>query len=81
MRLKLLLPQVEPDVFPEPRVCPYAQCGGKRFHLRQEVSKAVRDTVYRQVTARRYDCLRCGRTFRVYPLGVRDDQTRGGSRA
>ena len=75
MRLKLLWPQVEPDVFPEPSVCPYAQCGGKRFHLRQEVSKAVRDTVYREMTARRYDCLRCGRSFRVYPLGVSDDQS------
>jgi hypothetical protein len=75
MRLKLLLPQVEPDVFQEPSVCPYAQCGGRHFHLRQEVSKAVRDTVYREVSARRYECLRCGRTFRVYPLGVTDDQT------
>ena len=75
MRLKLLLPQVEPDVFQEPRVCPYGQCGGRHFHLRQEVSKAVRDTVYREVRARRYGCLRCGRTFRVYPLGITDDQT------
>lgn len=75
MRLKLLLPQVEPDVFQEPSVCPYPKCGGQRFHLRQEVAKAVRDTVYTAVTARRYDCLRCGRTFRVYPLGVSDDQT------
>ena len=75
MRLKLLLPQVEPDVFQEPRVCPYAQCGGQHFHLWQEVSKAVRDTVYTEVTARRYACLRCGRTFRVYPLGITDDQT------
>ena len=75
MRLKLLLPQVEPDIFQEPSVCPYAQCGGQHFHLRQEVSKAVRDTVYSEVTARRYDCLRCVRTFRVYPLGVNADQT------
>jgi transposase-like protein len=75
MRLKLLLPQVEPDVFQEPSVCPYPKCGGQRFHLRQEVCKAVRDTVYTEVTARRYDCLRCGRTFRVYPLGVSEDQT------
>ncbi len=75
MRLKLLLPRVEPSVFEEPRVCPYEKCNGKRFHLRQEVGKAVRDTVYSEVTARRYDCLRCGRTFRVYPQGVTDDQT------
>jgi len=74
MRLKLLLPKVEPDVFEEPVVCPYG-CGSKRFHLRQEVGKPVRDTVYAAVTARRYDCLRCRRTFRVYPLGINDDQT------
>jgi len=75
MRLKLLLPRVEPSEFEEPSVCPYEKCGGKHFHLRQEVGKPVRDTVYRAVTARRYDCLRCGRTFRVYPLGITDDQT------
>jgi transposase-like protein len=56
-------------------VCPYEKCGGKRFHLRQEVRKSVRDTVYSEVTARRYECLRCGQTFRVYPLGITDDQT------
>jgi transposase-like protein len=39
------------------------------------VRKPVRDTVYRAVTARRYACLRCGRTFRVFPLGITDDQT------
>ena len=74
MRLKLLLPKVEPNVFNEPTRCPYG-CGGKRFHLRQEVDKPVRDTVYTAVSARRYDCLHCGRTFRVYPLGINDDQT------
>jgi hypothetical protein len=75
MRLKLLLPRVEPSEFEEPGVCPNAKCGGKRFHLRQEVRKPVRDTVYSEVTARRYECLRCGQTFRVYPLGISDDQT------
>jgi transposase-like protein len=75
MRLKLLLPRVEPSEFAEPRVCPYEKCGGQHFHLRQEVRKSVRDTVYREVTAQRYACLRCGRTFRVYPLGITDDQT------
>jgi len=75
MRLKLLLPRVDPDIYPEPHVCPYAECGGQRLHLRQEVRKLVRDTVCREVIARRYDCLRCGRTIRVYPLGINDDQT------
>ena len=54
---------------------PKPKCGGKRFHLRQEVRKPVRDTVYSKVTARRYACLRCGQTFRVYPLGISADQT------
>jgi hypothetical protein len=75
MRLKLLLPRVEPSEFEEPSVCQKANCGGKRFHLRQEVRKPVRETVYRAVTARRYECLGCGQTFRVYPLGISDDQT------
>jgi len=75
MRLNLLLPSVEPDVYQEPKVCPYSGCGGKHFHLRQEVRKPIRDTVLHEVIARRYDCLRCGRTFRVYPVGVNEDQT------
>ncbi len=75
MRLKLLLPQVEPGVFDEPRHCPDAKCGGQQFYLRQAVRKPVRDTVYKEVTARRYECLRCGQTFRVYPLGLNHDQT------
>jgi hypothetical protein len=74
MRLKLLLPKVEPNVFEEPTLCPYG-CGGQRFHLRQEVGKPVRDTVYEVVTARRYECWRCGHTFRVYPVGINEDQT------
>ncbi len=75
MRLKLLLPRVEPDRYAEPTACPYRGCGGQHFQPWQEVTKPVRDTVYRQVTARRYQCLRCGRTFRVYPLGINHDQT------
>ena len=71
MPLRLLLPRVAPSAFEEPSACPNAKCGGKRFHLRHEVRKPVCDTVYRAVTARRYDCLRCGRTFRVYPREVR----------
>jgi hypothetical protein len=41
----------------------------------QEVAKPVRDTVHHAVTARRYQCLRCGRSFRVYPQGISEDQT------
>src|SRR5512139_125966 len=75
MRLKLLLPTIEPSAYDEPSVCPYGKCGGQHFHLMQEVPKPVRDTVYREVTARRYQCWRCGRSFRVYPHGISDDQT------
>lgn len=70
MRLELRLPPVEPDEICEPMVCPYAKCGGRHFRLHQVVAKAVRDTVYTGVIARRYACLRCQRTFRVYPTGV-----------
>jgi predicted DCC family thiol-disulfide oxidoreductase YuxK len=70
MRLQLLLPHVEPDQISAPRVCPYLQCGGRHFRLHQAVAKPVRDTVYQAVTALRYECLRCRRTFRVYPQGV-----------
>jgi hypothetical protein len=75
MRLNLLLPRVEPDVYPEPPVCPNPQCGGQHFHLRQEVAKPLRDSLLKEVTARRYECLRCGQTFRIYPKGVSADQT------
>lgn len=37
----------------------------------QEVGKNVRDTKLSWVKARRYECLLCHRTFRVYPQGVR----------
>ena len=70
MRLQLLLPVVKPDEFSEPTVCQYAQCGGRHFRLHQTVAKPLRDTIYEGVTAQRYECLRCRRTFRVYPAGV-----------
>lgn len=75
MRLHLILPRVEPRVMPPPSVCPYQGCGGRHFQLHQEVPKAIRDTVYGQVVAYRYECLRCHRTFRVYPPGVTRAQT------
>lgn len=34
------------------------------------MDKAIRDTVYNDLVAHRYECLRCQRTFRVYPQGV-----------
>jgi transposase-like protein len=41
----------------------------------QAVPKPLRDTQFSQVVAQRYRCVRCGRTFRVYPTGVTHDQT------
>ena len=73
MRLHLILPRVEPTEIPVPSCCPH--CGGKHVHLRQAVAKPLRDTVHTQVTAHRYECWRCGRTWRVYPRGVSRDHT------
>jgi len=70
MRLQMILPKVEPEKIAPPVVCPYKDCQGTHFRLHQDVAKPVRDTVYEQVTAHRYGCLRCRRTFRVYPAGV-----------
>lgn len=73
MRLKLILPQVGPEIQP-PLLCPYEGCGGQHFRLHQVVEKPLRDTRYPEVEAHRYECLRCRRTFRVYPKGVTQAQ-------
>src|SRR5215469_378283 len=73
MRLRTLLPKVNPEAITVPTRCVYAGCGGRKFHLRQEVAKPLRDTVYQQV--HRYQCLKCKRTFRVYPEGTTPAQT------
>jgi transposase-like protein len=70
MRLKLILPVVKADEYPEQQGCPKPGCKGKSPRLRQLVRKALRDGQYEEVEARRYECLRCGHTFRVYPQGV-----------
>src|SRR2546430_15724893 len=75
MRLHLWLPKVDPKAMAEPSKCAYADCTGKRVQLHQPVTKAVRDTVYQQVEVHRYRCLKCGRTFRVYPPGVTHAQS------
>ena len=75
MRLRILLPKVNPEAMVVPTMCPYAGCGGRKLHLRQEVRKPLRDTVYQQVQVPRYQCLRCKRTFRVYPQGTTRAQT------
>jgi len=75
MRLQIVLPKVNPEAIVVPSTCPYAGCGGRKFHLRQAVAKPLRDTVYHEVQAQRYQCLRCKRTFRVYPEGTTNAQT------
>ena len=70
MRLQLILPRVDPTELMRPGVCPYEGCQGKFLRPRQKVDKPLRDTLYKEVKAYRYECLRCGRTFRVYPPGV-----------
>jgi transposase-like protein len=68
MRLQLILPRVDPQRVIRPMSCPH--CGGRYLRLHQVVSKPLRDTVYPQVKAYRYQCLRCQRTWRIYPQGV-----------
>lgn len=70
MRLNLILPVVNPSEYKMVKQCPYPNCGGKHFKRHQEVNKAVRDSKYTRVRAMRYRCLKCQRTFRVYPQGV-----------
>ena len=72
MRIQVRLPKIQPDEFELPTHCPYEGCSGDAFkpHGRKGEAKAVRDTDHEEVKARRYKCVACGRTFRVYPAGV-----------
>lgn len=72
MRLRLRLPEVRPDEYAIPDTCPYS-CGGRYFALHQRWRKAVADPDYTEVIVRRYKCLRCGRSFRVHPVGISAD--------
>jgi hypothetical protein len=74
MRLKLLLPDVEPTKFEMPRKCPQSGCRGMRFYPRQAVKKKIVDSEYQEVMAWRYECTKCGCTFRVYAQGVSNKQ-------
>ena len=74
MRLKLLLPDVKVAEFSEPKRCAQIGCRGMIFYPRQIVSKKIVDTKYDEVLACRYECTKCGSTFRVYPAGVNKQQ-------
>lgn len=75
MRLRIVLPKVTPEAITVPKRCAYAGCGGSKLYLRQAVAKPLRDTVYHEVQVHRYQCLKCKRTFRVYPEGTTSAQT------
>ncbi len=75
MRLRIVLPKVTREAITIPTRCVYAGCSGRKLHLRQEVAKPLRDTVYHEVQVHRYQCLKCKRTFRVYPEGTTPAQT------
>ena len=75
MRLKLIPPPVRPDAYPDVSGCPYAGCGGRHVQPWQAVRKPLRDAALAEVVARRYRCVRCGRTCRAYPAGAGPDQT------
>lgn len=68
MRLHLILPSVETLVTQVPSACRW--CGSRHVHRWQQVSKRVRDTRLDEVQAERWSCRTCGRTWRVYPVGV-----------
>jgi hypothetical protein len=71
MRLKVRIRNVEPGVYQMPNECTYEGCHGRAFKQHQEgCPKELRDPQHEHVEAKRYRCLRCGRTFRVYPRGV-----------
>ena len=75
MRLKVKTSSVEPKLYQMPTECPYEGCHGRVFKQHQErCPKPLRDPQHEQVEARRYRCLRCRRTFRIYPRGVSRNQ-------
>jgi transposase-like protein len=74
MRLKLLLPDVKIGKFSQPKKCSRPGCPGMTFYPRQIVQKKIVDTQYVEVSAWRYQCAKCGCTFRVYPEGVNNQQ-------
>jgi len=82
MRIRMHLPRVEPEEYDTPAVCPHDGCQGEHFKLHQRhCRRAVLDPDHDEVNVRRYRCLSCKRTFRVYPRGVsnaqRSDRLRG----
>lgn len=81
MHLSVRLPKLDPLSLQPPTQCPLKnrqtkrRCTGKHFKLHQvHAVKPLRDLKHSQVPCQRYHCLKCNRTFRVYPAGVCRDQ-------
>ena len=82
MRIRQRLPKVVQTEWAEPEGCPAEDCQGKYFKVHQrQCTKQLLDPDHGRVTARRYQCMSCKRTFRVYPRGVsraqRSDRLKG----
>jgi transposase-like protein len=76
MRIQVRLPKVVPDRYAEPQECPKEGCDGQHFkrHSVKAEKKAIRDLSHQEVESFRWRCLKCKRTFRVYPQGVSSAQ-------
>jgi hypothetical protein len=81
MHISVRLPKIEPTAIQPSPQCPLKnrktkrRCTGTHFKLHQaHCQKPVRDLRHHQVVSQRYRCLKCQRTFRVYPPGVCQDQ-------
>ena len=74
MRIRVQLPKVEPDKCDKPKECTNEDCDGRYFKLHSVEEKRIRDIGYQTVKTYRWRCLKCKRTFRVYPEGVTNAQ-------
>ena len=67
-RVRFTLPEVNKYPDARPLNCPYY--AGVAFHKQASLEKRIRDLYIKRLTAVRYKCADCGRTFRRYPSGV-----------
>jgi hypothetical protein len=74
MRRTVILPPVQPEVYPVVETCPSAGCEGRHVPHGPAVPTPLRDTPGPEVVPR-YRGGRGGRTVRVYAPGVSPDQT------
>lgn len=76
MRMQVRLPKIEVEEYREPEECPYEDCDGRYFkaHGVKGEAKTVRDFSHERVNSYRRKCMKCQRTFRIYPAGVSGSQ-------